>query len=73
MTIDDKPERIAVGIAQAAAMVGLSRGTLYKAIGDEELESFLRYGRRLIFVDELIAFVKREPKTVSKNSPENSQ
>jgi excisionase family DNA binding protein len=42
-----KPERLAYRVNEAVKLLGLSRGTVYKIILDEELPA-IRLGRRIL-------------------------
>ena len=47
------PDRLAVSVEEAAAMSGLGRTTIYKALGDGSLRSLKIGKRRLIEVEAL--------------------
>ena len=50
---DTTNERLAVSVADAAAMAGVGRTTLYAALGDGSLRSLKIGRRRLILVEAL--------------------
>ncbi|MEQ8817864.1 MAG: helix-turn-helix domain-containing protein [Thalassobaculum sp.] len=54
---DTTPERVAVSVEDAAAMVGIGRTTLYAAMGSGSLPSLKIGKRRLIRVDALKAWI----------------
>ena len=53
-------DRIATSVAAAALAVGLSKGTLRKAIRDGKRSSYLVGRRRVLFISDLMAWVKGE-------------
>ena len=50
-------ERLSYGLDEAAASIGVSRRTLYDYIGDGRLKTVKIGGRRLIFREDLLAFL----------------
>jgi excisionase family DNA binding protein len=50
-------ERIAVSVAEAASLVGLSRSFLYEEMATQRLRSIKKRGRRLITIADLRAYV----------------
>ena len=50
-------ERLAVSVADAAAMAGVGRTTLYAALGDGSLRSLKIGRRRLILVEALKTWI----------------
>jgi excisionase family DNA binding protein len=65
LTVDDEPggyrmtDRLALGVTEAAKLLGISRSKLYEAVRDKRLR-VVRFGRRvLIPLDALKAFLDR--------------
>ena len=61
----DKLEPLAVGAAEAARLLGVSKPTIYQYIGREGFPSFMLGNRTLISVDGLREWVKRQAQEVS--------
>jgi excisionase family DNA binding protein len=53
-------DRIATSVAAAALAVGLSKGTIRKAIREGKLASYLVGRRRVLLIADLMAWVKGE-------------
>jgi excisionase family DNA binding protein len=53
-------DRIATSVAAAAITVGLSKGTIRKAIREGKLPSYLVGRRRVLLIADLMAWVKGE-------------
>lgn len=50
---------LALGIDEAARVIGVARSMLYEIVARGEIESFKLGRRRLILVNELKAFIER--------------
>ena len=61
----DKLEPLAIGAAEAARLLGVSKPTIYQYIGREGFPSFKLGNRTLISVDGLRELVKRQAQEVS--------
>ena len=60
-TTGDMAERLVIGTAEAARLLGLSRSALYQRVARGTVPG-RKFGRRLVFVrDELEGFVRRLP------------
>lgn len=51
-------DRLAMSVAAAAFAVGLSKGTIRKAIREGSLASYLVGRRRVLFIADLLSWVK---------------
>lgn len=60
----DKLEPLAVGAAEAARLLGVSRPVIYRYIGKEGFPSFKLGNRTLISVDGLRAWVQAQAEGV---------
>jgi excisionase family DNA binding protein len=64
------PERLAVPFSEAAALVGLSRASLYRALARGELKTIRVGARRLIRLAELDSWLRRnEEDTAGEGRP----
>lgn len=58
-------DKLAVSVAEAAEMLGVSRPIIYRYIGQEDFPSFKLGNRTLISVDGLRKWVNRQTQEVS--------
>ena len=65
-------QKLAFRIAEAAAAAGISRSLLYELLREKEIKSFTVRGRRrrLIYVDDLRAWLLRERAAAIGTDPE---